>query len=312
MRYIVTAIGCAALTAVGGDLAAAPPADPLRDALGRLERELETEQQTRARGLGTDWDVDFARADLAEARHDAALVAGDRAEVGKQLRTLVAVWERYWERMAPGAEHGTTSPVEVENARRRLAAARYRLAIFDGRAAAADEQLRRVTAACDRLVDRLGRAYAHRAAALRDLNVARYLAWSARYVRARAGGRPGDIRAEIDRAVAVWEAEAERVGRVHRTGAAAHLEDYQARYYLATVRLRRATIERDRKAAAARLRARIEVTDDTLSGLDPTDRYLGRRRPWFEWQRAFDRLCLDRLDRDGTVPPDTAAADLGW
>ena len=285
-----------------------PPTDPLGEAVARLEREVETELQLRARGLNTDWDVDFYRGDLAEARYDAARLRGDREEMGIQLRVQVGVWERYWERMAAGVEHGTVAPIEAEDGRRRVAAARYRLADFEGRRAEADEQLGLVIAAIDRKVVRLGQA--REAVGLRDLNHARYVAGSARYVRARAAGRAEDVRVEVDRSVALWEAELERVNRVYGTGSASHYEHYQARHFVATSRLRRATLDQDRAAAAAQLRARIQIDDEFLARMLPTDPFLRRTRTWFEWERDYDRHCLGRLERDGTFPPDTAAAEL--
>jgi outer membrane protein TolC len=324
MRRILVILCCSAAIAAiaiwfrpGADqlgepqVQAAPP-DPLRDAVARLQRELETEVQLRARGLNTDWDVDFHRAILAEARHDAAALRGDREEMGNQLRVLVGVWQRYWERMAPGVEHGTTSPIEAEDARRGLAAARYRLAAFEGRRTDADEQLALVAAAADRRVERLTQAYDRRAAGLRDLNQARYVAGCARYVRALAGGRTDDVRREIDRSITLWKTELERVNRVHGSGAASHFEHYQARHFLATARLRLATLDQDRAAAANQLRARIQVDDEFLARLTPTDPFLRRIRPSFEWERDFDRHCLSRLEREGGFPPDTAAAELDW
>jgi hypothetical protein len=291
---------------------AAPTDDPLWKSVNRLERELETELQLRNRGLTTEWDVDHYRVGLAKARHNAALMRGDREEMGHQLRVLIEVRERYWKRMAPGIEHGTASPIEVEDARRLLAVARYRFAAFEGRRAEADEQFRLVATTADRRVERLVQASARQAAPPGDLNRARYVAGCVRYVRAQDSGRAEDVRAEIDRSVALWEAEVERVSRMHARGAASGDEHRQARHILATVRLRRATLDQDRASAANQLRAKIQVDDEFLAGLTPTDPVLRRLRSWFEWDRDYDKYCLVRLERDGIFPADSAAGDLDW
>lgn len=320
MRRMALAVCCVALVAAGAVYylarpsgeAAPPSVDPLQDATARLERELETELQSRARGLATDWDVDAARVTLAKARHDLALTAGDRAEMRKQLEVVLAAWEREWERVRPAVERGVLSPAEADDARRRLAVARYRLADFDGKKSEAEEQLQLVATNWNRLAQRLTQAHASRAVSIRDLNLARYEAGCARYVIARTGDRREDIRVEIDRAVTLWEAEAGRVGRLHETGVASHFENFQARHYLATVRLRRSTYEGNREAAAEQLRARIKVAEEALPGLDMTDPFLRRQRPRIEWGRAYDVMSLSRLQREGVFPPDTAAADLDW
>jgi hypothetical protein len=90
-------------------------------------------------------------------------------------------------------------------------------------------------------------------------------------------------------------------------GAASYFESYLARQYLADTRLRRATLDGDTGAAAEQLRAGIGLAEEALPRLDPADPFLRRRRLQTEWQLVFDRLSLERLDRDGAFPPDSAA-----
>lgn len=228
----------------------------------------------------------------------------------EQLRVILEVREREWQRLRPAIDRGIISPADAETAKRRLAVARLRLAGIEQRETDAREQFRLVAELCDRQVDRLLRAYAQRAVPLRDVNAARYRAGCARYVLAKAGGGHEDIAREIDRAVALWEGEVERLSRLYETGAVEYFVTYQARACLFDVRLRRATIAGDHDTAAEQLKLRIRLAEEALPRLDLKDAFLRRLRPSIESLLAFDRLYLDRLQRDGILPPDRAAAEL--
>jgi hypothetical protein len=168
------------------------------DDLGRMDT------LYRDRGVQA-WHVDLARRRLAWPRYRLAQVEGRAEDAVAELKQIIRLCEGDVNRLAgvPGA--GTVAASEVEVSRGRLAYARFRLAVAEGRPEDAVAQLRLAAESRGRDFDRLRRLARQGAMPEYVVNTAHLLWLKARVRLAIADQDPAAARADVARAIPLLE-----------------------------------------------------------------------------------------------------------
>jgi hypothetical protein len=120
--------------------------DQARLARDACERQLAVVLESRQRGAASETDVDAAKRQLAVARWRLALADANPAESARQLRLAIDICKKELDRLEGLQGKDAVPALLVDDARYRLAAARFVLARAHGTPAERAEQLRMMVA----------------------------------------------------------------------------------------------------------------------------------------------------------------------
>jgi hypothetical protein len=99
-------------------------------------------------GMVSEGDVDSVRLQLALVRHDLALMSGDRERMCQEFAQIVKIRSAELTRIQRQWPRGMTYAVELEEAQRRLANAKFHLACRQERFGEAIKQIHQIIALC--------------------------------------------------------------------------------------------------------------------------------------------------------------------
>jgi hypothetical protein len=277
----------------------------LTDWEGWWAKEVAREQKLLTMGLGSEGDVDKARSYQATVRAELALVERNPEQARSELRTLVQVREREWQRAQTVHRRGTLATKDLRAAERRLANARYRLAGVEGPHTKVAAALQEVLTACAREIKVL-RANLPRGT-LVDGDVERALCREsyARYRLARLEGRTDDALRELTLMVQLREKEFRRMQHLLGLQAAAPRHVDGADFFLLRAQQRLALARNDREKVLGLLDRLIAVAERLLerelSLPSPNERDVMAFRAeiaYQRWRRALAQDDLTRIEDD--------------
>lgn len=262
------------------------------------EDDLANQLKMKAAGATSETAVDEARMDLARARHDQALFAGNVDGCREQIRAIIDSRTRQLGRVEALQRDAASSTYDVGAARRRLAHARYRLAQLEGRSADAVKEMRAIARIREDELNFFSVLPGVMAQA--GLEAARYQLAYARYRLAVEEGRSDDATRELRTAVAMWEKVRDRyAGLGPGTILPFEAEWSRVRVHVAGAHL--ATAQRDPARVREHLRQIVVVWEEIARRLaaDPVAR---RSRYEAEFELAWYRTRLALAEERGLIP----------
>jgi len=284
---------------------AAPPAskekEQLKAACLRLVKEYEEQlaEQDRLfrRGATSESEVERARFDLAEVRHDLADLEAKRDAVLEQSRVLVAIRERQLNLLLKMPSGDDLVAVEVLASRRRLANARFWLAREEGAAKEVVRSLQEIIDISNRELRALEPLVSRGLASSQNIEDARRHAAYARYLFAKQEGQPEEAAKQLRIVVEMRELGVERMHHLYKVWAMPARVVNWYRVLLMESRQRLAVIEgktADTRKYLGRIPSLLEHILQELEAIHSTDR-LERANLEYELALARYQLSSDKL-----------------
>lgn len=274
-----------------------PAEDPalarVRQSVRYWEQQLAREIDLRAKGVGTERGVEEARVALAKDRHQLALRESRPESALEQSKLILQIRGKQVQRLQGLVAKGFATELQLTEARRREAAARFFVAQGEGGPEALAKQLRHVAEMSKKEVGLLNKLRDQVVPAW-ELHRAENRVICAEYLLARLHGAPEDAARELRRHVAVCEDEWKKVVDLRKKGAAFPFEEYLVRNNLLNAKIRLANVEQDRSAVTEHLGALIKLHEEMLALLPTLDMsYIPA-----EWARHFRNGLQNELEQD--------------
>lgn len=248
------------------------------------------------RKVGTQGEVDAARARLAIARYNACLASGEEQAASEQLRIIVHVTERELRREQDLRQSLAASEVSLVRVQRQLAHARSLLAERAGDRDRFIEEVRAGIAMWTSELDRLRELHRRRALAAGDLEAAECCLAYASYRLAKAEGNSDGAVAELQAMLGLHEKNLARLTEVQRRARVPQMEVAVARRSVAEARLRIAIFQQQHADVVEELRGLVALDQELLQLERNRSRLVAAPANWQEWALLQWQWQLD-LDR---------------
>lgn len=173
--------------------------------LGVRERQVATERLLRERGVGADMAVEAAERRLANARLDRAIEMGNSSEATAQLRYIIELSQHELDHNLRLHARGYLGEGDVNFVRRRLAYARFRLALLEEDPEVAVQSAGQVVLLRQGEYDRLRRLHDRSAVGQLEVDLAHIALTQARQWLALAQGNPASLRDLVRGEAALYE-----------------------------------------------------------------------------------------------------------
>jgi len=261
-----------------------------------LEGEFSVANRLRDRRAGSDGQVDFWKFNLAIARCDLAYLEKKNEAACEQLRIATEIRKSQLDRELRLRGTGGFSEGMVDEARRRVASAAYRLARHHEKPNEMRRQLKLVIEICEKESERIQRLCRQGACTEADLEDAQYRLASARFLLAEVNGEAKEVMRQASLMVEIRSRKYEREKKLFTSGVSSQevMADFlvnllRSQYRLAVEEIKQDPSRKNRDRLVFLTESLVDVCGKRLELKNRNPMVLAYEKAYVKWEIAAER-----------------------